>query len=161
MDSNMFRNMVGLNKYCALQPDIKKLQIMYQCMQQSLANNTTWINILKDTQNFSKLNVTKNELDELLHQIYITDDINDNDNDDNDNDSNDSNDNDKQYSFQFIDRKQLENQRKQIKKSMKNNKTTRSFLMSQKQKQSKQTDIDYEEDEDEDDEEYHQQVTIQ
>jgi len=100
MDSNVFRAMVGLNKYENLKHDLKKLQIVYACMKLAMGMDRnsrlkhlnvhsdpdsqfnavprmehSWIKLLQNPDNFSSLECTKSEVDAVLNDIASVDDI--------------------------------------------------------------------------------------
>ena len=170
MDSNIFRRMVGLNKYSDIQPDIKKLQIVYHCMKLSIDQDRnsrmqhmetykdhkssfnaipqmeyTWIRLLQNPKNFASLNVTDDELNAVLKDISEVDNIEGLEvNGDEEMDDEDEALDTKQYSMQFTDREEIENRRRQIRKATSKH-TMRSFLMEKDMKQKTDYDDDDEE----------------
>lgn len=133
LNSNIFRNIVGLNNYSLLQSDIKRLQIIYKCMNLAMKENqkkridhihdmddiktswniiphfqSSWIKILSDINNFKSLNITQNELNLIINDIKNVDKVEqigiDHDDDD-----------DKQeYLLQFTDKDEINKTRKSI-----------------------------------------------
>lgn len=97
MDNNTFRGLVGLKRFNELQPDIRKLQIAYHVMRLTAMKQVqlkkenamnqleegdnaqsidviamfsrTWVELLRDKQNFTKLGATEKELNAYLRDI--------------------------------------------------------------------------------------------
>ena len=190
MDSNIFRNSVGLNSYSVIQSDVNKLQIIYKCMnivmrenvnkrQQHIENSGgdlksswnvlpqfqySWIKVLSDSNNFKSLNPTQQQLNSIINDIKNVDNINQYEQDDEEEQKQlkeQDEEEQEQYSFEFTDKDELNKRRRQIRRRLKKeNQTTRAFLMSQKEL-NEEYDDQYDDDEEEEDDEAEQDVIIQ
>merc|ERR1712187_528795 len=116
--------MVGLHHYNELQPDIKKLQIVYHCMKLSMSLDrqaklgkekqasfnavqpleNSWFRLLQNPENFASLKVTEDEIKSVLNDLSAVDGYQSFENDVNDNDEEDDMlrpEDTRQYSIQF------------------------------------------------------------